>query len=62
MTTLGSQKLKAALDELAEVSLVGRKNSLAETVTKQNKRTTFLMNVIAPMHRFLFRMMCSYRS
>jgi len=61
MTNLDGQKLKAALDEFAEVGLHPRKNNVAETLTKKRKLMQVGMYLIAPMLLLFFVMMCKYR-
>jgi hypothetical protein len=60
-TNLDGQKLKAALDEFAEVGLRRRKNRLEETPTKKRKLVHVGMYFIAPMLLLLFLMMCRSR-
>jgi hypothetical protein len=60
-TILDGQKLKAALDEFAEVGLRRRKNRIDETPTKKRKFVHVGMYFIAPMLLLLFLMMCRYR-
>jgi len=57
-TNLDGQKLKAALDELAEVDFRRMKNQLVETPTKKRKLVHIGMYFIAPMLLLLFLMMC----
>jgi hypothetical protein len=59
-TNLDGQKLKAALDEFAEVGLRRRKNRLEETPTKKRKLVHVGMYFIAPMLLLLF-LMCRSR-
>jgi len=60
-TNLDGQKLKAALDEFAEVGLRRRKNRLEETQTNRRKLVHVGMYLIAPMLLLLFVMMCRPR-
>jgi len=60
-TNLDGQKLKAALDEFAEVGLHQRMNRLEETPTKKRKLVHIGMYFIAPMLLLLFLMMCRSR-
>jgi len=57
-TNLDGQKLKAALDEFAEVGLCWRKNTLEKTLTKKSKLVHVGMYFIALMLLLLFLMMC----
>ena len=61
-TNLDGQKLKAALDEFAEVGLHQRTNRLEETPTRKRKLLHVAMYFIAPMFLLLFLMMCRSRS
>ena len=60
-TNLAGQRLKAALDEFAEVGLRRRKSTLEDTLTNKMKLVHIGMNFIAPMLLLLFLMMCRYR-
>jgi len=60
-TNLDGQKLKAALDEFAEVGLRQRMNRLEETPTKKRKLVHIGMYFIALMLLLLFLMMCRSR-
>jgi len=57
-TNLDGQKIKAALDEFAEVVLCRKMNMLEETPTKKWKLVPVGMYFIAPMLLLLFLMMC----
>ena len=60
-TNIDVQKLMAALDEFAQVSLRRRKNRLGDTPTKKRTLIHIGMYFIAPMHLLLFLMMCRSR-
>jgi hypothetical protein len=60
-TNLEVQKLKAALDEWAQVHLHQRKNRLEETPTKNRKHVHVGMYFISPMLLLLFLKMCRRR-
>jgi hypothetical protein len=57
-TNLNGQKLKAALDEFAEVGLRRSNNRLKETLTKKRKLMHVGMYFIALMLLLPFLMMC----
>jgi hypothetical protein len=61
MTNFDGQKLKAALDEFAEVGLRERKNRLEETPTKKRKLGHIGMYFITRMLLLLFLMLCRSR-
>jgi len=60
-TNFDGQKLKAALDEFAEVGHCRRKNRLEETLIKKRKLVHDGIYFIAPMLLLLFLMMCRSR-
>jgi hypothetical protein len=60
-TNLDGQKLKAALDEFADVGLRRRKNRLEETPIKKRKLVHVGMYSMAPMLLLLLLMMCRSR-
>jgi len=60
-TDLDGQKLKAALDEFAEVGPHRRQKRLEETKTKKRKLVHVGVYFITPMLLLLFLMMCRSR-
>jgi len=60
-TDLDGQKLKAAMDEFAEVGLRQRKNRVEDTLTTKTKLVHVGMYFIAPMLIVLFLIMCRSR-
>jgi len=60
-SNLDGQKLKAALDKLADVGLRQRKNRIDETQTKKRKFVYVGMYFITLMLLLLFLIMCGYR-
>jgi len=59
-TNLDGKKLKAALDEFAEVGHRWRKHRIGKSLTMERKFVDFGVYFIAPIQLLLFLMMCGY--